>query len=67
MSIEQKKKNTDKKAKINPFDIGVSYDDFLKELAEADLRKYCENILSEEQIDWLENDIKIYKQHKKDK
>lgn len=46
---------------LNPFDIGVSYTDFLKEVGAKTISEYCKGKLTNEQIKWLENDIKLIK------
>lgn len=46
---------------LNPFDIGVSYEDFKKALGKKTIAEYCKGKLSEDQIKWLEKEIEIYK------
>jgi hypothetical protein len=45
---------------INPFEKGVDYKMFL-EAAGKDIEGYCKGKLTEEQIDWLKEDLKYYK------
>lgn len=49
---------------INPFDNGVSYNDFLEALGKQSIAEYCKGKLTEEQIEWLEKDIKLIKKNK---
>ena len=52
--------------KINPFDAGVTYPEFLSAIPkDKTVKEYCKDILTEDQIEWLENDLKNYKQHNK--
>lgn len=56
------------KAKLNPFDAGVNYEDlqasFPKDVV---LEKYYKDILTNDQIEWLKNDLEIYNNNKKKK
>jgi len=55
-----------KEDKINPFDAGVTYPEFLAAIPkDKTVKEYCKDILTEDQIEWLENDLKNYKQHNK--
>lgn len=55
------KKQTESVEFINPFDAGVSYDEFLKACGgKANVQSYCEGNLSAEQIEWLINDLNFY-------
>lgn len=48
---------------LNPFDDGVNYEHFLKACGGADkAAKYCEGKLTKEQIEFLVEDLKHYKQ-----
>lgn len=49
---------------INPFEIGVSYKEFLAIVKESKktVSDYCKGNLTKEHIEWLENDIKQIKQ-----
>lgn len=53
------------KEKVNPFDAGVSYLDFMEALGKSTVKDYCKDLLTQEQIEWLENDLEIYKQKNK--
>jgi hypothetical protein len=48
----------------NPFEVGVNYDMFLKSLGTKTVKTYCKGKLTEEQIEWLINDLKHYKLNK---
>lgn len=48
---------------VNPFDKGVNYKTFL-EAAGSDVKGYCKGKLTEEQIEWLINDLKHYNPNK---
>ena len=48
-----------KKEKVNPFDKGVSYAEFLEALGKTSVKDYLKNICTEEQIDWLEKELSI--------
>jgi hypothetical protein len=44
---------------VNPFEVGVNYNDFLKAVGKKNISSYCKDKLTKEQIQWLENDIKL--------
>lgn len=48
---------------VNPFAPGVSYKEFVEAMGEKNVKEYCEGKLTTEQIEWLENDLKHYKQN----
>ena len=48
----------------NPFETGVNYDMFLKALGTKTVKLYCKGKLTEEQIEWLIEDLKHYKLNK---
>lgn len=48
----------------NPFEVGVNYDMFLKALGTKTVKIYCKGKLTDEQIEWLINDLKHYKLNK---
>lgn len=50
---------------INPFKTGVNYEMFLKALGAKTIKTYCKGKLTEEQIEWLIEDLKHYKPNKK--
>lgn len=58
----------DKKAQskfINPFNKGVSYKEFLEAIPKGkSIKDYVKGKLKEDQIKWLETEIKYYKQKK---
>ena len=49
---------------VNPFEVGVNYDMFLKALGTKTVKLYCKGKLTEEQIEWLIEDLKHYKLNK---
>lgn len=57
------KKETKEGEFVNPFAPGVSYKQFVEALGEKKVKEYCEGKLTAEQIEWLENDLKHYKQN----
>jgi hypothetical protein len=54
------KKETNKEF-INPFDQGVNYKTFLDAVGETSVEDYCKGNLTKEQIEWLIEDLKHYK------
>ena len=44
---------------LNPFDKGVTYVEFKKALGKKSIAEYCKGKLSQDQIDWLENELSI--------
>ena len=49
---------------VNPFDIGVNYKTFLEALGSNKAEDYLKDICSKEQIEWLIEDLKLYKNNK---
>jgi len=49
---------------VNPFEQGVNYAEFEKALGNKKIETYCKGKLSQEQIDFLVEDFKHYKQNK---
>lgn len=49
---------------VNPFDIGVNYKTFLEALGSNKVEDYLKDICSKEQIEWLIEDLKLYKNNK---
>ena len=47
---------------LNPFDEGVSYADFKKALGKNSLAQYCKGKLTNDQINWLENELSLLKE-----
>ena len=58
----------DKKAQskfVNPFKEGVSYKEFLEAIPKGkSIKDYVKGKLEQSQINWLETEIKYYKQKK---
>lgn len=64
-TIEETQEVTElKDGKVNPFDTGVTYADFLTALGKEKVSDYCKDFLTADQIEWLENDLKIYQNQK---
>ena len=61
MAKQNETKKESNETFINPFEKGVSYPDFLKAVGDNSVSDYCKNKLTAEQIEWLENDLKFYK------
>ena len=53
--------------KTNPFDEGVTYDQVIEELGNKSVSTYYKDMLTNEQIEWLTNDLEVYKNNKKAK
>ena len=49
---------------VNPFEQGINYDMFVKALGTKTVKTYCKGKLTDEQIEWLINDLKYYKLNK---
>lgn len=49
---------------VNPFDNGVNYKLFLEALGSNKVEDYLKDVCSKEQIDWLIEDLKLYKNNK---
>lgn len=47
---------------VNPFDEGVDYKVFLEALGSNKIEDYLKDVCSKEQIQWLVEDLKNYKQ-----
>ena len=47
--------------KVNPFDTGVNYADFIEALDGDKVEDYLKDICTPEQIEWLIEDLNIYK------
>lgn len=52
---------------VNPFHFGINYDMFLDALKGKTVKEYCKSNLTDEKIEWLENDLKHYEENKKNK
>jgi hypothetical protein len=46
---------------VNPFEKGVTYEDFKKALGKKTVAEYCKGKLEKDQIDWLEQELSILK------
>lgn len=46
---------------VNPFEPGVNYKIFLEAVGDKTVEDYCKGNLTKEQIEWLVNDLKHYK------
>lgn len=49
---------------LNPFDAGVSYEDFLKASKGKTVSAYLKGTCTDEQIQWIETEIENYKNNK---
>ena len=50
---------------LNPFDNGVNYEMFLASVPDGvEVSEHLKDKISNEQIEWLLNDLQIYKQSK---
>jgi len=47
---------------VNPFEAGVNYKTFLDAVGDAKVEDYCKDKLTQEQIDFLIEDLKHYNQ-----
>jgi len=57
------KKHNSENEFLNPFGIGVNYKMFLEAIPKGTtVKEYCEGNLTNEQIDWLENDLTHYQE-----
>lgn len=56
----------EKKGFVNPFEVGVNYEQFLKAIPEkTSVEDYCKGNLTAEQIEWLVNDLSHFTKNKK--
>ncbi len=46
---------------VNPFEDGVNYKEFLEALGSNKIEDYLKDVCSKEQIEWLIEDLKQYK------
>lgn len=46
---------------LNPFKEGVNYTQFLEAVGSKSVAEYCKGKLTNSQIEWLQNDIKLIK------
>lgn len=49
----------------NPFNAGVTYDMFLKELGKKDLKTFLKDKCTPSEIEWIKTELKNYKKNKK--
>lgn len=56
-----------KQPKLNPFDVGVTYDKVLKELGTKSVATHYKGMLTPEQVEWLTEDLEVYKNNQKAK
>lgn len=55
------KLNTKQENIVNPFEDGVNYKIFLDALGSNKVDEYLKDVCSKEQIEWLIEDLKLYK------
>lgn len=48
----------------NPFNEGVTYESFLKELKGKNVKTFLKDKCTDEQIDWIETELEHYKNNK---
>lgn len=53
--------------KTNPFDDGVTYEQVVKELGNKSVSTYYKDMLTNEQIEWLEVELNHFKNNQKNK
>tara|TARA_R110000772_G_scaffold137101_2_gene245950 strand:- start:202 stop:384 length:183 start_codon:yes stop_codon:yes gene_type:complete len=46
---------------VNPFEQGVDYDVFLKAVGSKSVSEYCKGKLTDSEIEWLKEDLKLIK------
>jgi len=58
-----------KKSFLNPFETGVSYKDFLKEVKDSkkSIAEYCKGKLKDEEISWIEIEIANFENNQTNK
>lgn len=56
-----------KQPKLNPFDAGVTYDKVLKDLGTKSVSTHYKGMLTPEQVEWLTQDLEVYKNNQKAK
>lgn len=66
MANRKAQEETEATGFVNPFTPGVSYDDFLAAIPEGQtVDEYCENDLNQEELDFLNNELKHYEANQK--
>ena len=56
-----------RKPKVNPFNAGVTYDQVLKDLGTKSVATHYKGVLTKEQIEWLTEDLEVFKTNQKSK
>ena len=59
--MARQKKETFEAKILNPFDIGVTYEAFCKELGSSKVEDYLKGVCSDEQIEWIKEELINYK------
>jgi len=54
-------KKEETKSFVNPFEQGVNYKMFLDAVGSSKIEDYCKGNLDKEQLEWLLEDLKHYK------
>jgi hypothetical protein len=60
--MAKKENQNESKEFVNPFEKGVNYKVFLDAVGEMNVEDYCKEHLTKEQIEFLVEDLKHYKQ-----
>lgn len=64
MAKQENKPKQENKDFVNPFDIGVTYDQVIEAMGNKTVKEYCEGTdLTDEQIEGLEIELNNYKQN----
>lgn len=58
------KGNEEKTALVNPFDKGVNYKMFIEALGKSTVKEYLKDVCTESEIEFIENELLIYKNKK---
>lgn len=53
-----------KKEFVNPFNVGVTYGEFLKAMGSDKIEDYCKGKLTDGQIDFLKTELELIKKNK---
>lgn len=59
--MAEAKKETFEEKFLNPFDVGVTYEQFKGVLGKKSVAEYCKGKLTEDEIKWLENELSLLK------
>lgn len=67
-AIKDRKAKEIKEGFLNPFGEEVSYSEFLKEVSKSkgSVAEYCKGKITEDQLEWLEKDLSIFKSKNKE-